>query len=181
MSKRRKDNLAPPLMVAFRSAFEERDARKPADLRDDGGERVIASRRNLGRVAITEPALRREVSRDIGALLNTVNLDSVEDLCDFPAVRRSVLNYGLPDLVHRSLGEGDLGSIGRELEEALTQFEPRLARRSLVATRDTNVDEAELKIRFLIRADLQCEPVNVPVEFVADVEIDTGKIRVERL
>jgi len=42
-----------------------------------------------------------------------------------------------------------------------------------------SVDPVELKIRFIVRADLTCEPVNVPVEFIADV-IDTGKILINR-
>ena len=32
-----------------------------------------------------------------------------------------------------------------------------------------------------VRADLFCEPLNVPIEFVADVEVDTGKIMINRL
>ena len=33
----------------------------------------------------------------------------------------------------------------------------------------------------MVRADLICDPVNVPVEFVADVELDSGKIKINRL
>jgi type VI secretion system protein ImpF len=43
-----------------------------------------------------------------------------------------------------------------------------------------SIDPVELKVRFIVRADLTCDPVHVPVEFVADV-IDTGKIVVNRL
>jgi type VI secretion system protein ImpF len=60
-------------------------------------------------------------------------------------------------------------------------FEPRLAADSIQVTRDVTVDAAELKVRFLVRADLLCEPLNVPVEFVADVEMDSGKILITRL
>ena len=41
-------------------------------------------------------------------------------------------------------------------------------------------DPVELKIRFLVRAELVCHPVHVPVEFVADI-VDGGKIIVNRL
>jgi len=71
----KKERLSPPLMHAFRSAFEARDSRKKLDLRDESGERMIATRRTAARVAITEPTLRREVSRDLDALLNTIALD----------------------------------------------------------------------------------------------------------
>ena len=39
------DRLAPPLMYAFRTAHEKRDAKAKLDLRDEAGERVIAARR----------------------------------------------------------------------------------------------------------------------------------------
>src|SRR5262245_57304624 len=61
----RKDRLSPPLMYAFRGAHEARDAKTKLDLRDEAGERVIASRRMAVRTAITEPTLRREVARDL--------------------------------------------------------------------------------------------------------------------
>ena len=76
----RKDRLSPPLMYAFRSAHEARDAKKKLDLRDESGERVIASRRTAARAAITEPTLRREVARDLDALMNTIALESTQDL-----------------------------------------------------------------------------------------------------
>jgi type VI secretion system protein ImpF len=46
--------------------------------------------------------------------------------------------------------------------------------------RDATVDRTELKIRFTVNADLFCDPVNVPVEFIAEVEMDSGKIQISR-
>ena len=39
-------------------------------------------------------------------------------------------------------------------------------------------DPGELKLRFLVRAEIRADPLNVPVEFLADLERDTGRIRV---
>jgi hypothetical protein len=36
-------------------------------------------------------------------------------------------------------------------------------------------------VKFFVKADLRTEPINVAVEFVAEVELDTAKIKVERL
>ena len=52
---------------------------------------------------------------------------------------------------------------------------------SIQVARDSTVDKAELKIRFIVNAELSCEPLNVPVEFIADVEFDSGKILINRL
>jgi type VI secretion system protein ImpF len=167
-------------MHAFRSAHEARDAKLKLDLRDEAGERIIAGRRASVRAAITEPILRREVARDLDSLMNTIALESGEDLSAFEQVRGSVLNFGLPDITHRSIDETSVDAVGDEIKSALLHHEPRLIASSVRVSRDAQVDEAELRIRFVVRADVLCEPLNVPVEFVADLELDTGNISVGR-
>lgn len=180
MATNKNDRLAPPLMYAFRAAHEKRDAKQRLDLRDEAGERVIAARRVTTRSPISESGLRREVMTDLLGLLNTTNLDAAEDLSTLAAVRSSILNYGFPDLSWRTIDENSLSDVAREIEVALTDFEPRLARGSIKASRDASVAVEDLKLRFLVKADLRAQPVNVPVEFVAEVELD-GKIRIDRV
>jgi type VI secretion system protein ImpF len=175
------NRLSPPLMHAFRSAFEARDAKKKHDLRDETGERVISSRRTTARMAITEPMLRREVARDLDALVNTIALESSQDLVPFDHVRKSILNFGLPDIAHRSIDEISVNDVGYEIATPLMNFEPRLIKDTIRVKRDEDVGPDELKVRFVVRADLSCEPLNVPIEFVADFEVDTGKIVINRL
>jgi len=175
------DRLAPPLMYAFRAAHEKRDAKQRLDLRDEAGERVIAARRVTTLSPISESGLRREVMTDLLGLLNTTNLESATDLSMLPAVRSSILNFGFPDLSWRTIDENGLSDVAREIEVALTDFEPRLAAGSIKASRDANIAVEELKLRFLVKADLRTQPVSVPVEFVAEVELDSGKIRIDRL
>ena len=173
-----KTRLSPPLMYVFRAAHNAKDATKKADLRNESGDRVIAARRLRARHTITEPLLRREVSRDLEALLNSIALESSVDMTGAPQVRKSILNFGIPDVTRRTIDEIGVNDIPEEISTAIIAFEPRLA--SLHIERDKRVDPAELKVRFIVRADLTCEPVHVPVEFIADV-IDTGKIVVTRL
>ena len=173
-----KTRLSPPLMYVFRAAHDAKDATKKADLRNESGDRVIAARRLRARHTITEPLLRREVSRDLEALLNSIALESSVDMTGAPQVRKSILNFGIPDVTRRTIDEIGVNDIPEEIRTAIIAFEPRLA--SLHIERDKRVDPAELKVRFIVRADLTCEPVHVPVEFIADV-IDTGKIVVTRL
>jgi len=167
-------------MHVFRAAHEAKDAKRIIDQRNETGERVIASRRLRARQVITESMLRREVSRDLDALLNTVALDATVDMDDAPHVRKSILNYGLPDLSKRTIDESGVDDIPDEIRTAIISFEPRLAPGSLRIERDNSVDPVELKIRFLVRAELVCHPIHVPVEFVADI-VETGKIIVNRL
>ncbi len=175
-----KMRLCPPLMYVFRAAHEAKDAKKRVDIRNEAGERIIAGRRLRARQVITESVLRREVSRDLEALLNAVAMESTIDMTETPQVRKSILNFGLPDVSNRTIDETAVGNIPEEVRTAIINYEPRLAAASLHVERDMSVDAAELKVRFIVRADLTCDPVHVPVEFVADV-IDSGKIVVNRL
>jgi type VI secretion system protein ImpF len=180
MAELNKTRLAPPLMHAFRAAHEAKDAKKRVDIRDEAGERVIAGRRVRARHAITEAVLRREVARDLDALLNAIALSSTIDMTDAPFASKSIVNFGIPDVTHRTIDEVGVNDIPDEIKAAIVNYEPRLAAASIHIERDNTVDIAELKVRFIVRADLTCDPVHVPVEFIADV-IETGKIIINRL
>lgn len=173
------DRLSPPLMFAFREAHRERDARKVADLRDEHGQRIIAGRR-ARKGSITEGQLREQLTLDLNALLNTTNMNSGFDLSEFPHVRESILNYGLPDISSRTIDEHRVSDIADEIRVALLQYEPRLSPDALVVTRDNTVDPDSLNIRFEVSGEMACDPADVAVEFVADIEIDTGKMRISR-
>ena len=175
-----KTRLSPPLMYVFRAAHDAKDAKKEIDIRNAAGDRVIAGRRLRARQVITELVLRREVWRDLEALLNAVALESSQDMKQMPYARKSIINFGLPDVSNRTIDEATVDSIPEEIKAAIINYEPRLAAASINVERDMTIDPVELKIRFIVRADLTCDPVHVPVEFVADV-IDTGKILVNRL
>jgi type VI secretion system protein ImpF len=124
--------------------------------------------------------LRREVARDLDALLNTVAMESTVEMTDTSYARKSVLNFGLPDISTLTIDSMAIKRLPDEIRAAVVNFEPRLASASLQVERDMTVDSAELRIRFVVRADLTCYPVQVPVEFVADI-VESGKIVVNRL
>ncbi|MBV9910415.1 MAG: type VI secretion system baseplate subunit TssE, partial [Hyphomicrobiales bacterium] len=174
------DRLAPPLMHAFRVAHQARDATRKVDIRDQG-ERVIASRRLKARAPIPETELRKAVNTELVALFNTTNLESIEDLSAAPEVRRSIINFGFPSLTRRTIDENETNGVAREIEIALRDFEPRLLAGSIKARRDDTVSPNELRVRFLVTAALRTQPVEVPVQFIAEVELDSGKIKLDRL
>jgi type VI secretion system protein ImpF len=167
-------------MQVFRTAHEAKDAKLKIDQRNEAGDRVIASRRLRARQVITESMLRREVSRDLDALLNTVALESTIDMEDAPNVRKSILNFGLPDIALHTIDENGVDEIPDGIRTAIINFEPRIAADTLRIARDKQVDPVELKIRFVIRGELVCHPLHVPVEFVADI-VESGKVVVNRL
>ncbi|MFS8036530.1 type VI secretion system baseplate subunit TssE [Xanthobacter sp. AM11] len=170
--------LGMPFMHAFRTAFSARDARTALDERDASGMRVITGRRAAARAAINETVLRAEIVRDVETLLNTVNLASAEDLEGVEEVARSILNFGIPDVVHRTIDEEGVADVVGEIETALRCFEPRILAHSLDVRQDTSVEKNELKVRFLISADMILNEQTAEVEFLADIALDSGKILV---
>lgn len=177
------ERLRAPLMYAFRSAAEAGDAKKVLDIRE-GGERVIATRRALSntRRSLSDSALRELLTLDLVNLLNTTNLESAApDLLDgLNKVKASILNYGLPDLSSRTIDENRVTDIRLEIEEALRRFEPRLLPRTMQVLHD-KIGKEELRVRFVVRADMRADPVPTSVEFVTEVEFDTGQIKIGRL
>lgn len=179
-ASKNKDRISPPLAYIFRAAHAARDGKKRLNLRDEGGERIIAARRTASRMAITEPILRNSVSIDVERLMNTVNFESSVDLTGLGFVQKSIVNFGLPDIAHRTIDETDVSSIVDEIRAAVINFEPRLHAASLYVERDQTLDTVELRIRFFIRADLVCDPVSVPVTFIADLQFETGAFTISQ-
>jgi type VI secretion system protein ImpF len=176
------DRLRAPLMFAFRSAAEAGDAKKQIDIRE-GGERVLAARRAIAtsRRSLSDGALRALLAEDLSNLLNTIAFESAapEMVEGLDRVRNSIVNYGLPDISNRTAGEVRLREIKTELREALLRYEPRLLKRGMEITQ--NPDKRDGQASFLVRADMRADPVPTSVEFVTDVEFDTGEIRISRL
>lgn len=175
-----KTHVSPPLMHAFRAAHAAKDATRKIDLRTEAGDRVIAGRRLRPRQVITEQMLRHEVARDLDTLLGTIAMESAADMTDTPYARNSILNFGLPDIADLTINATEIKRIPEEIKKAVVRYEPRLAAASLRIEPDLSIDAAELKARFLVRADLTCYPIELPVEFVADI-VESGKIVVNRL
>jgi len=182
MAETRKNRLSPPLMHVFRAAYEARDARDRTEWSDDTAQsRNRRAGRTVQRIAITEAVLRREVARDVENLMNAIAIDATLDLDEFPQVANSILNYGFPDIANRTIDELAGRDLQKEIEQALRRYEPRLAPDTLKIQRDASLEDRELKVRYLVNADLFCNPVNVPVQFTAEVELETGKIMIDRL
>ncbi len=169
-----------PLMYAFRDGFEKRDSAKEIDQRENG-ERVISKRGMLSRVGAKEPELKRDLAIDLGSLVNTINLASVENLQDLDRVRRSVLNFGLDDIGHLTSQEAAVGNIANDLKKALLDHEPRLDPDTLDIAKSVEHNEVEQRVEFKVSAELEAKPVNLPLEFIAEIDVYSGKVQLARL
>jgi type VI secretion system protein ImpF len=175
----KKERLQIPLMFAFRDAAARRDATVSEDVRVEG-ERVVSDRSMLRRRGADEQRLKDDLSIDLGALVDTINLASATDLDGLDRVKRSVLNYGLDDLTHITTGSREVDLIGKELVAAILHHEPRVSPESLKIERSGD-DEVNQRVRFRVRAEMLSKPLDIPIEFVAEVDTSSGKIILPRL
>jgi type VI secretion system protein ImpF len=174
------DRYVPPIMYAFREAFRQRDAGKDLSAKNEAGETVIAGRRSSPRSAVSDAVLRHELADDLTTLLNTVNLASAEDLDGLDHVRQSVLNFGVPDLTRITADSQLADTLSDRISELLTRYEPRLVSDTIKVKLEARADDASGLIRYHVSADMVSTPVDVAVEFIADVEAGSGKVKVSR-
>lgn len=156
-----KERLQPSLLD--RLTDDEPDKRQEAR-----EQRVMSMRR-----------LRQSVLRDLGWLLNSGNLATVEDLEDCPLVAHSVVNYGLPDLAGKAASGMDLPAVERALRQAIWDFEPRILRntvkiRSVVAQDQMNRNA----VAFEIEGELWAQPVPLHLFLRTEVDLDSGTFSV---
>jgi len=174
------DYFQVPLMFAFRDAFIKGDAGKRLDNRV-AGERVLAERGSARRRGADEALVRENFSLDLLSLVNTINLGSAVDLSGLDRVGKSVLNFGLPDITHMTSEDAEVSDVSRILLDALANFEPRLHRDTLRVERNDVFDDVNQRIRFVVSGELSCRPLDVPIEFVAEVDVGSGKVQLTRL
>jgi len=138
-------------------------------------------------IVVTADVLREAVRRDIEALFNIERMeagflltdaehemteDPAEIVADFPHVRRSVLNYGVPSFAGRRARDFDTDKLARELKEIVAVFEPRLKRDS-IRVRVASGDKLGLKIT--IEGVLMLSPVPERLRLSTSIDLDNGR------
>jgi len=142
------------------------------DLNPDGktdtlDERVISFRR-----------LRESVMRDLEWLLNTGRLEITSELDDYPEVRKSVLNYGIPDISGVSVVSKDSESIEEEIRQAILDFEPRIIPGTLkvaIAIDETKMNQNTMTLE--IQGELWWQPLPERFYLKATLDPELGRFR----
>lgn len=168
---------APPLMMAFRKAFSARDSRKMDSARE-GGEKIIRGRWSQDARRPDERELRDDLMKDLAALINTINFDAISPLGEFPNARKSILNYGAPSLARLGEDASSLEKIRQRLVQTLSAYEPRLRPGSIAVREAPDIDDRNQTVRLHVEADLISTPYDIPLEFVADIDVGAGKIHI---
>ena len=124
---------------------------------------------------------REAVLRDLAWLLNTCSHHPYsDDLDEFPHVKRSVYNYGVPDLTGGTASSVDPITMEHAILAAVRDFEPRVLRHSLRIRVKTNQDEMGANaLRFDIEGDLWAQPFPEAMFIQTDVDLETGQFTIE--
>jgi len=138
-------------------------------------------------IVVTAEVLREAVRRDIEMLFNIERLEAqyllteheeansvspAELLVDFPHVRRSVVNYGIPAFSGKTGDDFDRDGLARELRDILAIYEPRLKRES-IKVRINFGKKTGMKIE--IDGVLMLSPVAERLRLSTTVDLDSGR------
>lgn len=123
--------------------------------------------------------LRAAVLRDLGWLLNTGYLETTDNLDDYPNVRNSVLNYGVPDLSGAAVAGTEAERMEKAVREAIVKFEPRINSRTLKVR--VNIDNLRMNrnaMTFEIEGELWAEPTPLALFLKTELDLETGDVAV---
>jgi type VI secretion system protein ImpF len=132
---------------------------------------------------ISLPKLRAGVLRDLAWLLNAVYLESTQDLDDYPNVKESVLNYGLPSFAGSSMAEIGIGEAERTLKEAILRFEPRLNKDTVKVSlmRESLREDAHNTVGLEIEGELWAQPLPLRMFMKTEFDLEVGAVRVTEI
>jgi type VI secretion system protein ImpF len=130
---------------------------------------------SLDRGAFNMRRLRESVFRDLRWLLNSMSLDTTEELSRYPEVERSVINYGMPALAGKAMSSIDARLTAERVARAIRCFEPRLSK-VRVTPEKRAVGDQEFALEFRIEAELWGQPAPQQLLMSTRIDLDTGQV-----
>lgn len=156
-----KEHLQPSLLDRLADQNPTRES-------DTFEERVMSLRR-----------LRESVLRDLEWLLNTGCIEGTQDLTDYPEVKHSVLNYGIPDLAGTWTNSKDSVVMEQSLRQAILDFEPRILPNSLKVHVEVGEEMNSNTMTFEILGELWWRPHPERFYIKTTLDLELGKFKRE--
>ena len=105
-------------------------------------------------------------------------LDVCLDLESYPAVKRSVLNYGLPDLSGHTSSTIDVHRVEKAIRTAIHLYEPRIIRNSLEVKVHSNSDEmTHNSLVFEIAGAVFGQPSPFQVVLKSELDLESSEFK----
>ncbi len=128
---------------------------------------------------VSKGRLKRTVLRDLIWLFNTTSHHTDGQLDDYPEVRKSVLNFGIPVLSGKNFSGVDWRELEQQIREAILIFEPRILPDSLVVKAVTPTDMLghHNLLQFELRGDLWSMPFPIELLLRSELDLETGYMK----
>ncbi len=127
---------------------------------------------------VTARQLCNLVRRDLIWLLNTINLQSVQDLDLYPEVASSVLNYGIPDIAGHVTEGWNLNALETSIRRAIIDFEPRIIKNTIdvrIVGKSDQMPSHTLQLE--INCDVWGEPTPEHLCLKTSIDLETGDVQ----
>lgn len=121
--------------------------------------------------------LKLSVVRDLEWLLNAISLEASVDLENYPQVRSSVLNFGVPDFTGRTANDIDPSELERILRRRIVFFEPRLLPRTLKVHVSNEADHNTIIIE--IEGELWSQPMPERLYLKTILDLEMGEFLIQ--
>jgi len=124
--------------------------------------------------------LREGVIRDLAWLLNTGNLQEVQDIDNYDEVLSSVVNYGTRSLTGLTLSNLKTGEVEATIRQSILKYEPRI--NSDTVKVKVNADKNAMGInavQFEIEGELWAHPIPIQLYMKTDIDLETGGVTIK--
>ncbi len=128
---------------------------------------------------VSKGRLKRTVLRDLIWLLNTTAHHTADQLDNYPEVRRSVLNFGIPVLSGKNFSGLDWRDLERKIYDAILIFEPRILPESLSVKAFAPGDPLghHNLLQFELRGELWSMPFPIELLLRSELDLETGYMK----
>ena len=125
---------------------------------------------------VSKGRLKRTVLRDLVWLMNTTCHNTDGQLNNYPEIRRSVINYGIPVLSGKNFSGVDWRELERSIHEAILVFEPRILPDTLKvkAILPTDLMGHHNLLQFELRGELWSMPFPIELLIRSELDLETG-------
>jgi len=125
---------------------------------------------------VSKGRLKRTVLRDLVWLMNTTCHHTDGQLNNYPEIRRSVINYGIPVLSGKNFSGVDWRELERSIHEAILVFEPRILPDTLrvKALLPTDLMGHHNLLQFELRGELWSMPFPIELLIRSELDLETG-------
>jgi type VI secretion system protein ImpF len=123
---------------------------------------------------------RDTVLRDLSWLLNCTNLERQLPLDNYPHVKSSVINFGIPPLAGARFTASELEAVAEQMQQRIAFFEPRILEKTLKVSVIREIGGNEYNhAHFRIEVTFWFEPYPIDMVIRAKWDMETGGVEIQ--